>query len=98
MRSRCPHARSSVCRWGRACFKLLVPCPGPAFRSGNEGQSSRRRIMSKAVILSAVLAIIILPVRAAKAKDPKEGLKKAIWYMVAFNLFYLFAIRYVVHI
>jgi hypothetical protein len=54
--------------------------------------------MSKAIILSAVLAIIILPVRAAKAKDPKAGLKKAIWYMVAFNVFYLIAIRFIVHI
>jgi hypothetical protein len=53
--------------------------------------------MSKVVLLSAVIAIVALPIRAAKEKNPKIGLKKAVQYMVVFNLLYLLALRFVVH-
>jgi len=54
--------------------------------------------MSKVILLSAVIAIIALPVRAAREKNPKVGLKKALRYMIAFNICYLLALRFVVHI
>ena len=50
--------------------------------------------MSKAILLSAVLAIVALPVIAAREKSPKVGLKKALIYMVVFNVFYLLALRF----
>ncbi len=54
--------------------------------------------MSKAILLSAVLAIIALPVIAAKEKNPRKGLKKAILYMAIFNLFYMLALRFIVRV
>ncbi len=50
--------------------------------------------MSKSILLSIVLAIIALPVIAAKEKNPKVGLKKALLYMVVFNVCYLLALRF----
>jgi hypothetical protein len=52
--------------------------------------------MSKVILLSAVLAIVALPVIAAKAKNPKAGLKKALIYLVVFNVCYLLALRFVI--
>jgi hypothetical protein len=54
--------------------------------------------MSKAILLSAVIAIVALPVWAAKEKNPKAGLRKALLYMVVFNLFYLFCLKFIVKI
>ena len=53
--------------------------------------------MSKGLILSAVIAIIAVPVIAAREKNPKAGLKKAVVYTIVFNIFYLLALRFVVH-
>jgi hypothetical protein len=50
--------------------------------------------MSKTILLSAVLAMIALPVIAAKEKSPKAGLKKALLYLVVFNVCYLLALRF----
>jgi hypothetical protein len=52
--------------------------------------------MSKVILLSAVLAIVALPVIAAKSKNPKAGLKKALIYLVVFNVCYLLALRFVI--
>jgi hypothetical protein len=54
--------------------------------------------MSKGIILSAVVAIIAIPIFVAREKDPKAGLKKAVWYTIVFNIIYLLALRFVVHI
>jgi hypothetical protein len=53
--------------------------------------------MSKGIILSAVIAIIALPIIASREKNPKVGLKKALWYTIIFNIAYLLALRFVVH-
>jgi hypothetical protein len=53
--------------------------------------------MHKLVLLSAVLSIIVLPVIASRAKNPKAGLKKALIYMVVFNVCYLLALRFLIH-
>jgi hypothetical protein len=53
--------------------------------------------MSKSILLSVVLAIIVVPVWAAKEKNPRVGLKKALTYLVVFNLCYMLALRFVVH-
>ena len=50
--------------------------------------------MSKSLLLSVVLAIIALPVIAAQEKSPKVGLKKALVYMVIFNVCYILALRF----
>lgn len=50
--------------------------------------------MSKIILLSILIATIALPARAAREKNPRKGLHKAIWYMVFFNAFYLFSLLY----
>jgi hypothetical protein len=52
--------------------------------------------MSKALILSAVIAIVAIPVVASRDKNPKAGLKKALWYTIVFNVFYMLALRFFV--
>jgi hypothetical protein len=53
--------------------------------------------MAKVILLSAVIAMVALPIRAAKEKNPRVGLKKALQYMIVFNVAYLLALRFFVH-
>ena len=48
--------------------------------------------MSKLLLLSVLIASIALPTIAAREKNPKRGLRKAIIYMLLFNVFYLFGL------
>jgi hypothetical protein len=50
--------------------------------------------MSKALLLSLMIATIVLPAIAAKEKNPKKGFRKAIIYMLVFNAFYLFGLMF----
>ena len=51
--------------------------------------------MKKLVLLSIIFATIAIPARAARMKNPRVGIKKALRNMVLFNLFYLFAVLYI---
>jgi hypothetical protein len=53
--------------------------------------------MSKGILLSVIIAMIAIPVWAARAKNPRAGLKKAILFTIAFNVFYMLALRFAVH-
>ncbi len=44
-----------------------------------------------------ILASIIIPVRAAKIKDPRLGLKKTLIRAAVFNLVYLGLVMFVWH-
>jgi hypothetical protein len=48
--------------------------------------------MSKLLLLSVLIASIALPTIAAREKNAKRGLRKAIIYMLLFNVFYLFGL------
>ena len=48
--------------------------------------------ISKIILLSILFMSIALPARAARAKNPKKGLRQTILYMFLFNLFYLFSL------
>lgn len=50
-------------------------------------------MIAKLLLVSIVLAAVVIPIRAARARSPRLGLRKAILWMLAFNLFYLFAVR-----
>jgi hypothetical protein len=52
-------------------------------------------VPAKILLVSVVLMMVAIPVLAARDPNPKRGLKKAILLVVAFNLFYLFAVRYI---
>jgi len=51
--------------------------------------------MNKLILLSVIIASIVIPVRAAKAKNPQAGLKKALLQVAAFNVIYLLALIFV---
>lgn len=50
-------------------------------------------MIAKLLLVSIVIAAVVLPVRAARARSARLGLRQAILWMLAFNLFYLFAVR-----
>lgn len=49
---------------------------------------------AKLVLISILIMSIIIPARAAAAKDSRAGLKKALLQMTVFNLFYVLAVTY----
>lgn len=52
--------------------------------------------MSKLVLLSIVLGIIVIPIWAARQKHPLRGLRMALLGLASFHLFYAFLVRVVV--
>lgn len=49
---------------------------------------------AKLLLVSIMIMSIVIPARAAAAKDPRRGLKKALLQMALFNLFYALAVTY----
>ncbi len=45
--------------------------------------------MKKLILLSVIIVSVVAPVRAARAKSGKEGLKKALIQAVIFDLIYV---------
>ncbi len=50
--------------------------------------------MARMLLISILVAIVALPVLAAREPRPGKALKKSLFYFIAFNLFYLFSVRY----
>jgi hypothetical protein len=50
--------------------------------------------MAKLILISILFAMIGIPARAAREKNPRKGLRKALVQMLLFEAFYLFALRY----
>ena len=50
--------------------------------------------MSKLILLSIVIGMIGIPARAAREKNAAKALKKVVLQMLIFEVFYLFALRY----
>lgn len=50
--------------------------------------------MKKLFLLSIIFATIAIPAHAAKHRNPRLGLKRALWHMVLFDVFYLFNLFY----
>ena len=51
--------------------------------------------MAKLVLLSVVIGMIAVPVMMAREKNPRRGLQRLILTIIFFNLFYLFAVRWI---
>jgi hypothetical protein len=51
--------------------------------------------MAKLLLFSAVLAMIAIPVVASRAKSGQRGLRWTVLGILFFNIFYVFAIRYI---
>ena len=52
--------------------------------------------MSRLVLLSIVLGIVLIPIWAARQKHPLRGLRMALLGQATFHLFYAFLVRVVV--
>ena len=51
--------------------------------------------MAKLLLLSVIIATIAVPVLTAHEANAMRGLKKAVLLTLFYNLFYLFAVRYI---
>ncbi len=51
-------------------------------------------MISKIIELSIIIALIAIPARAARQKNPRLGLRKMIINMVIFEVFYVLALRF----
>jgi hypothetical protein len=51
--------------------------------------------VAKLLLLSVVIAMIALPVLTARDSNAKRGLKNALLLVIAFNLLYLFFVRFI---
>jgi hypothetical protein len=52
-------------------------------------------VLKKLILLSLIIASIAIPARAARAKNPRQGLRKMIIQMAVFDLIYLILITVV---
>lgn len=52
--------------------------------------------MTKFLLLTIALALILVPIWASRDASPRRGLKKTIVGIIAFSFFYLFLVRVVV--
>ena len=51
--------------------------------------------MQKLILLSVIIMAMVIPIRATRHPNPKQGLKRALIQMVLFDFFYLFLLLYV---
>ncbi len=50
--------------------------------------------MQKMLLLSIVFATFAIPIWAARERSPAKAFKKVVFYIIAFNFFYLLALRF----
>jgi hypothetical protein len=51
--------------------------------------------MAKLVLLSVIIMMFTLPMMAGRDRNGLRGFKRMVFMMLLFNLFYLFAVRYI---
>jgi hypothetical protein len=51
--------------------------------------------LGKLFLLSIIIAPILLPLRAARAKNARKGFRKTLIQMALFNVFYLFVLLFI---
>jgi len=49
---------------------------------------------AKLLLVSVIIAMIVVPILAARDESPKRGLQKTLFLIFLFNLFYLLAVRF----
>jgi len=50
--------------------------------------------MSKLMLLSIMIAMIALPARAARTKNPRAGFKKFVVHLLVFEAIYVFCLKF----
>ena len=51
--------------------------------------------MEKALLLTIAVALVVIPLLAAGDPSPTRGIKKTVVGIIAFDVFYLFLVRFV---
>jgi hypothetical protein len=51
--------------------------------------------VAKLLLLSVVIAVVAVPLIAGQDRNPRRGLNKTLLVIFFFNLFYLFAVRFI---
>ena len=92
-----PGAMHRLCRRSpgvgerRAGFGVALACRAPgALRGRRKGLK-----MERLLLISIVLALIAIPVLAARDENPRRGLKRALAGIMAFTFVYAFLLRVV---
>ena len=50
---------------------------------------------AKLLLFSVIIMMIAVPVMCASEKDARRGFQRMVLILVAYNLFYLFAVRFI---
>jgi hypothetical protein len=52
-------------------------------------------MLAKLLLFSCVLMMVAIPVACAREKDARRGFHRMVLLIIAYNLFYLFAVRFI---
>jgi hypothetical protein len=52
-------------------------------------------MLAKLLLFSVILAMLVVPVLCAREKDARRGFHRMVLILIAYNIFYLFAIRFI---
>ncbi len=52
-------------------------------------------MLAKLLLFSTVLMMVAIPVACAREKDARRGFQRMVLLIIAYNLFYLFAVRFI---
>jgi len=52
-------------------------------------------MLAKLLLFSTVLMMVAIPAACAREKDARRGFHRMVLLIIAYNLFYLFAVRFI---
>jgi hypothetical protein len=52
-------------------------------------------MQAKLLLFSVIIMMVAIPVLCAREQDPRRGFRRMVLLIVAYNLFYLFALRFI---
>jgi hypothetical protein len=67
----------------------------PASNGWRRHLHSKIQLVAKVILLSVLAAMIGIPLMTARMASPRRGLQWTLILIVLFNLFYLFAVRFI---
>jgi len=52
-------------------------------------------MLAKLLLFSTILMMVAIPATCAREKDARRGFHRMVLLIIAYNLFYLFAVRFI---
>jgi hypothetical protein len=52
--------------------------------------------VTKLILMSIMIATLAIPVRAARLRDPRRGLRRMVFQLLVFNAAWFVAVKYIV--